>query len=134
MKYWFYLSLLICLSACGSQEAGVQFDHVFDHTSNRTSVQVQVGDDFAVVLYSNPSTGYHWRAKDDLPDAVSFQGDSYKQKPGTEGQNGAGGKITFSYRAIKAGTVKIEREYIAPSNDSVAETFVLEVEILAKEE
>ncbi len=78
-----------------------------------SQVNVKVGGQIVITLDSNPSTGYTWEAQG--LDATIFQqvGEAtfVSSDPGLVG---AGGSLTLTYKAIKAGSASLTLVYHRP--------------------
>lgn len=76
-------------------------------------VNVTVGRKFALVLESNPTTGYRWeRSAAEDAAVVKFLRTEYRE-PGT-GLIGAGGKEVLTLEAIGKGKTEISLKYVRP--------------------
>lgn len=74
--------------------------------------QVQVGDELVLRLYSNPSTGTHWRVEASTAAAVlETVADGRLLDPPPRRIVGSGGRYEWRFRAIAAGeaTLRLER-------------------------
>lgn len=80
-------------------------------------IEASAGQEFKVVLESNPSTGYHWEIIGDLDKSiVEFVSRDYRaDKPV---QPGSGGSDIFIFKAVAAGETTITLGYYPPSNDA----------------
>jgi inhibitor of cysteine peptidase len=76
-------------------------------------IEVEVGQEFAITLRSNPTTGYQWQLVD-LSDAdiVKLVGSEYK---GPEAERvGAGGEEVWSFQATGQGETSVSLVYVRP--------------------
>ncbi len=107
------LLTLLCPAAFGQSTE----HHVRLNNSNSGgAVAVPVGGSIDLVLWANPSTGYDW-------EVVSFDSTVIEQvgKPEFSPDSdmiGAPGKMTFHWRAIKAGSTDLKLVYHKPGENS----------------
>ena len=74
-------------------------------------IEVGVGQEFRIVLDSNPTTGFTWQLSEPLDEThVTLVGDAYSV-PSTPGRTGAGGKHTWTFRAVGQGQTVIALKY-----------------------
>ncbi len=76
-------------------------------------IEVKVGQEFAITLRSNPTTGYQWQIAG-LSDAdiVKLVGSEYK---GPEAERvGAGGEEVWTFQATSQGETAVSLEYVRP--------------------
>ena len=99
------LAAALLLAGCGGSST--------ERFEDPSSIEVDAGTEFEVVLDSNPTTGYEWRLAEE-PDAavVEYVGSEYAQDPDSEGLDGAGGQETLTFKAGDAGSTTIELEYV----------------------
>ena len=82
---------------------------------NGKTVQVAVGGTVTLTLESNPTTGFSWNKVEDVDKSIlKLEKNDYKQKSSPAGMVGVGGRNTIVYRALKAGTAKIDLIYMQP--------------------
>lgn len=79
--------------------------------SNELAITVAVGEEFTIVLDSNPTTGYTWEAAIDN-ELVSLIGKEYEAH-GAE-MLGAGGQEIFTFKAEAAGQASLAFSYLRP--------------------
>lgn len=77
------------------------------------TVQVYAGDDFSIVLESNPTTGYSWQLSS-LPgkELISFINSYFETKESAA--VGASGRQVWIFKALKAGRTTIYFKYVRP--------------------
>src|SRR5262245_20690349 len=96
------LFLGVAVAACGDDSGGSSSD-VPEYTDDSSPIEVSVGDEFAIRLESNPSTGYSWELQKQLDESiVESVGDS--EFEGTTDAPGAGGDEILTYKAVGEGT------------------------------
>jgi predicted secreted protein len=82
-------------------------------------VRSKAGSSFTIVLAANHTTGYSWRLSKPLNANLLRQvSDVYEEE--SSGRIGAGGKETWTFEALSAGTAEIEFEYARPWGKDVA--------------
>jgi len=123
VRRWIALASLavasaLLLAACGGdEEGGVE---TFEDPS---AIEVDAGQEFAIVLDSNPTTGYAWEmAKDPDPKLAEFVGSEYEADPGSEDREGGGGKETLTFRAGEPGEGTLHLEYVFSGGDEQSAT------------
>ena len=90
----------LLLGACSSQPAV--------YTDEKQPVTVGVGQQFNVVLDSNPTTGYGWTA---TIDAKFLTQVAKNYAAPTTTLVGAGGQDTFTFQGVAAGTTDLVFKY-----------------------
>ncbi len=99
------------------------------------TIEVEVGLEFAIVLESNPTTGYSWQLAEPLDeDIVELVSSEFEKKTPEEGEGeivGAPGEEVWTFEAIGEGETEIKLEYVRPWETDVApeetETFTVNV-------
>ena len=85
-----------------------------DKDSGKT-LELHVGDTVKLVLDTNPTTGFSWTKIDKVDSSIlKLEKNEYKQNANPGRMVGVGGKTTIVYRAVKAGTAKIDLTYMQP--------------------
>ena len=98
------LALVIVQCAKG-QKLGPSFDNP------DKLIEVTSGEEFRIVLDANPTTGFTWQLSSPLDDTlVTLVGNAY-EAPSTPGRVGAGGKQTWTFKAIRRGQTVIGLQY-----------------------
>jgi inhibitor of cysteine peptidase len=99
------------------------------------TIEVEAGLDFAIILESNPTTGYSWQLAEPLDeDIVELVSSEFEKKTPAEGEGeivGAPGEEVWTFEAIGEGETEIKLEYVRPWETDVApeetETFTVDV-------
>ena len=87
-----------------------------EFTEPGTVFEVEVGEEFVVVLESNVTTGYSWELEAPvLEDVVRFVSDDYVA-PDTE-LVGAGGRQELTFEAVGVGTAEVSLWYVRSFDD-----------------
>ncbi|MBN2027679.1 MAG: protease inhibitor I42 family protein [Actinobacteria bacterium] len=99
-------------------------------------IEVEVGLEFAIVLESNPTTGYSWQLAEPLDEEIVelVKTEFEEKKPEGEEEEeplGAPGEEVWTFEAIGEGSTEIELEYVRPWETDAApeETMTFEVEV-----
>lgn len=97
--------VLILATACSSSK-----QVILTASDKGSQVEVKVGEQIAILLDGNPSTGYTWEAKD--LDTTMFEqvGDPVFSSS-NPGLVGSGGTLTLTFNALKAGTATLTLVY-----------------------
>ncbi|MGQ9600214.1 MAG: protease inhibitor I42 family protein [Anaerolineae bacterium] len=74
-------------------------------------IRVRVGEEFAVALAGNPTTGYIWQQTGAGTECVELVAQQFE--PGRHAV-GAGGLEVFHFRALQPGEARITFEHIRP--------------------
>lgn len=102
--------LFLALSSCTSRDERAKF------TDEDTRIDVEVGDEFQVVLDSNPTTGFSWTFEAPLAtDILEIIGDRYEADESD--LIGSGGAQVFDFRALGDGSTFIQLWYIRSFDD-----------------
>jgi inhibitor of cysteine peptidase len=126
-KYLLLIALVsIFLTACGRNDKSA-----LKISDPQQPIEADAGEEFSIVLESNPTTGYHWNIVGDLDtNMVEFVKNDYIS---TSDPNlvGGGGLEVWTFKAVNAGETHITLGYYPPSNDPVdpqqTTTFVVTV-------
>ena len=93
------------------------------------SIEVAKGDRLEITLEANPTTGYIWEVGSGDADILEMEGEPDCK---TESDAiGAGGAMTFRFRAVETGTTDLELVYHRPweEDQEPAETFTVTVTV-----
>lgn len=94
------------------------------------SVTLDPGDTLEVTLTSNATTGYHWVVTSLNQSILQQTGDPvYKSDPNPQGLIGAGGKETFTFKAMATGETGLKMNYQSPSNTPSETNFNYSVKV-----
>lgn len=120
-KYIPFMLLAVLLAACALQPVAPSPSPLLPDavpTSDPSQpIEAAAGGQFQIVIESNPTTGYHWEIIGELPPGLELLAKEYApQGPMTVG---SGGVDIFTFRAVKAGEVRVPLGYYPPSNDPV---------------
>jgi len=91
------------------------------------TVRMRVGHRFTVSLRANPSTGYSWQVASSGEPVLRQLGEPTFVEDSRRA--GAGGTLTFSFRAEQAGTAALQLVYVRPweKGKEPADTFAVTV-------
>jgi inhibitor of cysteine peptidase len=126
-NFWLVLALLL-IASCANQPAAIS---VGIELSGQT-IRMQVGQQLAVTLPSNPSTGYRWEVETIDESLLLQQGEPEYQPLGITGtpMPGEGGSETYRFEAVSRGEAPLRLFYRHPSDDGEpAEIFFLMIKI-----
>ncbi len=102
--------LFVTLSSCTSSDEPAKF------TDQDTRIDVEVGDEFQIVLESNATTGFSWTFEAPLAtDVLEIIGDRYEADE--TDLIGSGGRQVFDFRALSDGSTFIQLWYIRSFDD-----------------
>lgn len=79
--------------------------------SQNEALVVAVGEEFAITLESNPSTGYQWQLGKPLDEEIVKRVGSEYRQPGTN-LLGAPGKEVWTFKGVGPGRTTIELNYL----------------------
>ena len=124
LKISFILLQCILLSACTRAAA--------QPSDPQVVIEKIVGDEFRLVLESNPSTGYHWEAVGGLDSNVVELISKYYQSTSEVTLVGGGGVEIWVFRATGVGQTTITLGYYPPSGSGAepekTQTFTVKVD------
>jgi len=102
-----FILVTVLLTACSlTKDKGPQ-----------VNIEASAGQEFKVIVESNPSTGYHWEMVGDLdPNIVEFVSRDYRANEPV--QPGSGGSDIFIFKAVNAGETTITLGSFPPGNNA----------------
>lgn len=105
-KLFFLLAILtLTLTACGGKPTEAPVNELLISEPGK-SIEVAAGNEFKIVIESNPSTGYHWELIGNLDDrAIQFISKEYRASEPV--MPGSGGVDVWVFQAVAAGETKI---------------------------
>ncbi|MCE9647240.1 MAG: protease inhibitor I42 family protein [Chloroflexi bacterium] len=115
-KFFLYLCMAVILTACGSRVDSQKNNLVISDPAK--NLEATAGNEFKIVLDSNPGTGYHWELDEEL-DGTIVQFVSNEYVADEPAMPGSGGRDVWIFKAVKPGEVHITLSYYPPSNDAV---------------
>jgi len=99
-----------------------------EYTNPSQAIEVAVGGQFAIVLESNPTTGYEWEASYDN-NLLKLVKSDYQQGETKQGVVGAGGKQYFTFEGLKKGDAQVTLVYKRSFEEGSAEQKVFNVSV-----
>ncbi|MFZ5903098.1 MAG: protease inhibitor I42 family protein [Chloroflexota bacterium] len=110
--------LALTLAACGGGPTASPVEELIISDPGKT-VEVAAGNEFKIVIESNPSTGYHWELIGELDEnIVQFVSKDYRaDEPVIPG---SGGADVWTFRALAAGETAITLAYYPPGEGEPA--------------
>ena len=119
MKNLFILLIVatLALTACGGKSTDMPQLEISDPGK---SIEVTAGNEFKIVIESNPSTGYQWKVVGALDETiVQFVSNEYRASEPVA--LGSGGSDVWVFRAIAAGKTTITLGHYPPGEGQPAE-------------
>lgn len=95
------------ITACGGSKP-------LQITDPTQTIEVNAGDEFTIVIESNPTTGYHWEIVGELNNIEFVSRDYQASEPIT---TGSGGIDVWTFKAIASGEAQITLGYYPPYED-----------------
>lgn len=92
------------------------------------TIGVVVGQAIRVELAGNPTTGYRWTRKGNLPSGVTLVKEDFSGA-GANGPVGSGGTFSFELMATKKGTRTLRFQYKRSWESSAIETFTIKLRV-----
>ncbi|MEA1927971.1 MAG: protease inhibitor I42 family protein [Candidatus Auribacterota bacterium] len=83
------------------------------YTSNDSTIEAAAGEEFSIILVSNPTTGYSWSFAVPLDETIIKLTED-KFIPPDNLRKGAPGKQLWTFQAVAEGKTTISLEYIRP--------------------
>jgi inhibitor of cysteine peptidase len=122
MRKWIAAVVVVAvLGACGGDDGGSTV--VLDAADSLSEVSLDVGDQLAVELESNPSTGYSWELGP-LPDGLELVSSDLDEPGGS--LVGAAGTQRFVFDVVGPGEGILRFEYIRVFDDPVVAEQIVE--------
>ncbi|HVN14685.1 MAG TPA: protease inhibitor I42 family protein [Anaerolineales bacterium] len=107
-RFWIIFLAVLMLTACSSS---------VKPTNPQVKIETSAGQEFKLVIDSNPTTGYHWEIVGDLDKSVvDFVSKDYKSTSDPT-LVGGGGVDIWVFKAAGAGETSITLGYYPPSNE-----------------
>ena len=96
-------------------------------------VTLTVGQELAVELRANVTTGYQWELVPPVPEVVTvIDRGTYSAAPGSEGRVGAGGTTLFVLRADRPGNGVVNLAYRRPWERDIPPARTVQVEVVVR--
>lgn len=99
------LVTLLSLSVVGCQSYNIK-----QFSDSTKEIHLKAGEQFSIILESNPSTGYKWVPEYDK-EIIELIDDRYESLNKNQQIVGAPGKQIFVFKALKKGDTEIKFEY-----------------------
>ncbi|MEW6555680.1 MAG: protease inhibitor I42 family protein [Actinomycetota bacterium] len=100
---------------------GCELDgEVKEHRDPAQLIEVEKGEEFAIVLESNPTTGYQWKLAEELDTEIVVLVKTEYEAPDTE-LLGAAGEEKWTFKAENVGDTTITLAYVRPWEEEGAE-------------
>jgi inhibitor of cysteine peptidase len=133
------MSVALIGTACGSISTPTSTPAIPTETTGETlditdpdkPIEVSAGNEFTIVIQSNPTTGYHWELMGE-PDANTVEFVSKDYKADEPVLIGSGGVDIWTFKAIGAGETTITLGSYPPANDAVEPEQTLAFVVIVK--
>ena len=110
MKYYALLLLALSLLATGCRS--------LEETDPATPIEVKAGDEFTIVVQSNPSTGYRWQLAEPLDETIiHLLAKEYREDKPI--RPGSGGWDVWKFEAVAPGETEITLNHFPANSDTV---------------
>ena len=111
--------LTICLSlatlGCSEKLSRTETPMIKEYTKQDKPIEITIGQQFAIKLVSNPTTGYGWQLSKSLDEkVVSLLTNTYVQKKIDTRMVSVGGHETWTFKAVGQGKTDISMQYLRP--------------------
>jgi len=102
----------------------------FDDRSNGSKIELNMGENFEIILRENPTTGFRWNPISRGEPACNLLDNSFHIDGSSPGN---GGSHSWQFQAVKKGLGKIEFAYQRPWEQAKppARSFTLSVQVRA---
>lgn len=111
-------ALVLTLSGC-------EIDGVKEYTDPAAPIEIEKGEEFAIVLESNPTTGYQWKLADPLDEEIVVLVKTEYEEPDEE-LVGAPGEEKWTFKAQGLGDTEINLAYVRPWEEESSEPMGVE--------
>jgi len=119
MKKLLVTLFAFALAACGGKATEPAVEPLNISEPGKT-IEVTAGNEFKIVIDSNPSTGYHWDLVGALDESIiQFVSRDYRADEPV--MPGSGGKDVWVFQAVAAGETTITLGNFPPGVDGTAE-------------
>lgn len=99
------LMIALTLTGCGGKPTESPVDELVISDPGK-SIEVAAGNEFKIIIDSNPSTGYHWELIGNLDETkIEFVSKDYHADEPVLA--GSGGQDIWTFKALAAGVTKI---------------------------
>lgn len=117
--FFLFVIVALVLTACGGKVTETPVPQLEISEPGKT-IEVAAGNEFKLIIESNPTTGYHWELIGNLDDRViQFISKDYRASEPI--LMGSGGKDVWVFKALAAGETKIVLGYYPPGQGEPAE-------------
>ena len=128
--FFLLIPLIISSVRCEENPSKPAASSAREYSDPATPITVKVGEDFAIGVDSNRTTGYQWQLAEPLDkNVLKLVGIEYK--PPQSRRIGAGGKDVITIKAVGKGKAQVSLKYVRPWEKDVPPakklTFAVEV-------
>lgn len=138
-KYLFYAfaSLALALGACGGGNPRIEVscDDFYAQARQVGSIELAPGEQFELVLCSNPTTGFQWEDPAVISDPAALEqtGMIYEEPAGRAEAElaGAPGAQSWSFKALEGGRTQVTFTYSQPwdGGEKSAWSYMLDITV-----
>jgi predicted secreted protein len=108
---------------------------ILDETADGSSQTVAIDDLMAIVLVSNPSTGFSWFAKSSNPEVIDQEGDPEYIQPASNSSEpvvGAPGTEVLYFKPTSTGSATLTLEYKRGWENNVTPAKIITINVYVK--
>ena len=80
----------------------------FDEHSNGSTIELNIGEEFKIILRENPTTGFRWNPDSSGEPVCQLLDNSFEL---IDSSSGKGGRHSWHFQAVQEGVGKIEFAY-----------------------
>ena len=121
------ITIAFVLAALVLALSGCDIDGVKEYSDPSVLIEVEKGEEFAIVLESNPSTGYQWKLAEPLDEEILILMKTEFEEP-DEDMPGAPGAEKWTFKAENLGATEITMAYVRPWEEETPEVMGAEEE------
>ena len=115
------IAIFVALAALALTASGCSIEgEVKEFHDPSVEIVVEKGEEFAIVLESNPTTGYQWKLNHPLDEKILTL-EKTEFEPPEEGLLGAPGEEKWTFKAHELGRTTIELAYVRPWEEEAEE-------------
>ncbi len=101
------------MAACSNQPSGSELPMCREYSQSDNPIVITVGEQFALKLVSNPTTGYGWQSGRALDgNVLALVTNTYIPERTDRRVAGSGGHEIWTFRAVARGEAEIVMQYV----------------------
>ncbi len=121
------IMIVFVLAALVLSLSGCEIGEVKEYKDPAVPIEVEKGEEFAIVLESNPTTGYQWKLAEPIDEEVLILIKTEYEEPDEE-LLGAPGEEKWTFKAENLGDTEITLAYVRPWEEEAPEAMETEGE------